>query len=169
MNKETITRLENKIKKAQEEIKQAQAQIKGLKKEIEKPKFEYPELGDRVWYIDSFGEISHFDWIGTYFDRELFHQGGVFFTKEDCAFERERRKVITELEQFKEPEDRAWNDMDNLHYCLAYSYLDNNIVHGIRQFHRTDDIYFESEEILYKAVDCVGADRVKKYYLRIED
>lgn len=168
MNKETIARLENKIKKAQEEIKQARAQIKRLKKEIEKPNFKYPKLGDRVWFIWSNGGVSYRRWDGDDYDKKVFRQGGLFLTQEEAEIEAERERVIEELKLFKEPEDRAW-DMNNMHYCLAYSYISDEITHGIRQCHKSDDIYFETEEDLYKAVDFVGADRVKKYYLRIED
>ena len=157
-----------KIKELEQIIKQAQEQIRELKKE-EEPKFEYPKNGTHVYYVTPWGTIVKFKWDDVFeCDKARYKQGNIFLTKEGAEFEIERRKVIKELELFKEPEDREW-DMNNIHYCLSYSYINDDIVYDFEQCSRADNIYFATEEDCQKAIDFVGKDRVKKYYLRIKE
>lgn len=157
-----------KIEELEQTIKQAQAQIEELKREDETPKFKYPKKSDIVWYISPDGEVNHWCWTDKDYERASIHQGNIFSTQEQAEFERERRKVITELKLFAEPEDREW-DGNNEHYFIAFDFSENIVTCHSHIIVKRNDIYFETEEDCQKAIDFVGADRVKKYYLRVKD
>ena len=140
-----------------------------MKKENEMPKFEYPKKDSYVWLLDSFGDVQGYHWRGSRLDIEAFQQGHIFPTQDEAKFERERRKVMAELELFKEPEYRDWNSRRYLHFSIYYSY-DNEKFYFVDSCEfKHNDIYFATKEDAQRAIDFVGEDRVKKYYLRIED
>lgn len=171
MNAIKLMEIEETIKQAKQDIDELNQNVKEIKKEIEKMRLPQgrwkPRLGETYYYLDDCFVISTI-WDNSKKDFDRWHIGNCFKTPKDIYFIGERLQVIAELQEFAEPEDREW-DMNNMHYYLSYSYIEDKIVHGISQCHRANDIYFETEEDLYKAVKYVGADRIKKYYLRIED
>lgn len=156
-----------KIEELEQTIKQAQAQIEELKKEDETPMFEYPRIGQKVWMINEYGNIDWFVWRDTEIGKNMAHLGMLFFTKEEAEFEAERRRVIAELKLFAEPEDRIWN-RNTAHFKICLDIHNNSVIVSADFTVKCNIIYFESEEIAQKAIDKVGEDRVKKYYLRIE-
>lgn len=167
-SKERKTEMDiDKITELEETIKNAQAQIEELKKEAEKSTF-YPKKGDIVWSISPDGIVYSYEWGDYEYDKKLFHQGHIFLTQEDAIFERERRAVTKELELFKEPKDRPW-DTNNNHYGIYYHFLYNKVLVDSACYGKGTDIYFATREDAEKAIKIVGEDRVKKYYLRVED
>ena len=156
-----------KIEELEETIKNAQAQIEELKKEAEKPTF-YPKKGDIIWCISSDGIVYSYEWSDYDHERKMFRQGHIFFTREDAEFEKERRAVTRELELFKEPKDRPWDGLHE-HYLIGFRHINKEISVTITFTLQHNDIYFATKEDAQKAIKIVGEDRVKKYYLRVEE
>ena len=135
--------------------------------EQEKQEEEFPKVGDGYYYITSDGDICYCTWKNDEFDRDVSAMGNRFKTEEAVKFECERRRVITELKKYEEPKDRKW-DGENNHCYFLWDYIRNRFVYFYRSSVKGESIYFESEEKAKKAVESVGADRVKKYYLGVE-
>jgi hypothetical protein len=70
------------------------------------------------------------------------------------------------LKEFAEGDDAVW-DGHNKHYILGFDTVELNINFNV--YLKSGNLYFSSEEIAQKAIDTIGADRIKKYYLRVED
>lgn len=123
-----------------------------------------PEKHNFYFTVDWDGNISEVIWLNDKKEETAYSMGNIFKTKEDAEFEIERRKVFRELKQF----------------ACEFRYQKNNweIVfrHDVKciAFVRTDYIsgvglYFSSKEQAKKAVESVGEDRVKKYYLGVKE
>jgi len=94
--------------------------------------------------------------------------GNCFKTREETEFEVERLKVLAEMKKFAEPEDKEWGG-ENDHWYLYYNFDGNNIWYARTGITKFTDMYFESLEKAQECVQAVGEDRIKKYYLRIEE
>lgn len=175
INKMKIEELEATIKRAQEQIEElevtinrAQEQIEELKQEENTPKFIYPNVTDMLWFITASGEIQRYRWDGALTDKVRFRQGNLFYTYEEAQNERERRFVIMQLKLFAEPKDKVW-DKSKPHYYIEYNYTNKIVEYDYIYTYRHNDIYFASKEDCQKAVDFVGAYKVAKYFLGIEE
>ena len=138
-------------------------------KEEEVPSF--PQEGDTYYYLYSDGAVGY-DKYHAVFDTEInrLSLGNYFKTKEEAEFEVERLKVLHEMKQFAEPKDYKWDSFNEHHYIYCRFLNNNNFVEiGNLNSCKSDEIYFESEEDAKACIKAVGEDRIKKYYLGIED
>ena len=104
----------------------------------------------------------------------LYAIGNCFQTKEEAKFAVERLKVIAELKRFAQEHNEKeidWRDFGQCKYSIYCEFHDNAeyIDIGCAKECKANDIYFTSEEIAQQAIDTIGADRIKKYYLEVED
>lgn len=96
--------------------------------------------------------------------------GNMFLTIEDAEFARERLKVIAELKKYaKEFSEEEWMNPSIRKHYIIFDYEDHVINIGCVCFTKVSDIYFESEEKAQEAIEAVGEDRVKKYYLEVKE
>lgn len=155
----------NKIEELQVEIDNLQKELDELKKQ-ENNGMWIPKRGERYWYIDGCGEV--FYTINKFMpkDEKRFLVGNVFKTKEEAEFAVEKLKVLAELKVFAESKDRKW-DGENRHWEIGY-WSDRGLVNVDWFTCKSGGIYFESKEKARQAIDAVGVDRIKKYYLEVE-
>lgn len=126
-----------------------------------------PEEEEYYWFVDSFGNIEATTNDKTRIDRKLIKHTRVFKTREEAEFEAEHKKVMRELEKFAcefdcEFENNERNWYIYCHYRTNKLFVNNALV-------KRHELYFESREKAVEAIDSVGEDRVKKYYLGVED
>lgn len=158
------------------ELEEAKAKIveieKKIKKEQEKEKSRRwkSQEGDIYWFISNNGLVNKGQWDNHSIDRERYLIGNYYRTKEECEFTIEKLKVIAELKEFAEPKDRVWNNV-LWHYYIdwIYAHDENEIYVGASIAFKRNDIYFASRKDAEKAIAEVGEERVKKYYLQVED
>lgn len=95
--------------------------------------------------------------------------GNMFLTIEDADFAKERLKVIAELKKYaKEFSDEEWMNNDLPKYHISFDYELRDFLIGVVFWHRGLDLYFETAEKANEAIEAVGEDRVKKYYLGVK-
>ena len=156
------------LSKELEEVKQ---KIADIEKKIEEKKVETgrwkPEEGDGYWFINSYGQTTHEIWTNNRIDKERYEIGNLFKIKKKCEFVVEKLKVIAELREYEEL-NREWNEM-NFHYHIYYNYSKEKVDIGCAQIVKQNEIYFESREIARQVIDAVGENRIKKYYLGVEN
>lgn len=141
--------------------------IDEMMKEIEEEK-EFMQVGDVYYYLTTSGNINRTTWDDDGIDKGRLEIGNIFLTEKEAEFEAERRKVIKELEKYAEPKDREWNE-ENAHWTYRYDFLTKEVECDWLKFAKYDGIYFESLGKAMDALEAVGEDRIKKYYLRVED
>ena len=125
---------------------------------------------DLYWFIGSAGEIRYAVYINDFFDEKRQEIGNMFLKKKEAKFAVERLKVIVELKKYaKEFSDEEWQDWDLPKYDIKSDCRNHVIRIVYARYLKGNDIYFESEEKAKEAIEAVGEDRVKKYYLGVKE
>lgn len=169
--KMTKEELKNEIEKCEERLQTEQERLAGLREELNNSKYGgkrwKPKKGEAFYYVDLSGAIwgSPFD---IPYDVDVYAQGNCFKTRGEAKFEAERRKVIAELSDFAEGDEAIWNGFVN-HWLICYSVTRKEVSYDFYFAWKPEGLFFSSEEAAKAAVEAVGEDRVKKYYLRIKE
>ena len=160
------------MKELLKELEEVKQKIADIEKKIEEKKVETgrwkPEKGDEYWYLNGHGSPLRSIWGDNFQDVERYAISNCYQTKEECKFTREKLKVIAELKEFEEPKNRAWNGYI-CHYFIYYNYNSETIAITYNVYYKGEGIYFESKEKAKQAIDAIGEDRIKKFYLEVEE
>lgn len=125
--------------------------------------------GDKYFYIDSVGGFPNMTWNNDEYDVLIRNQGNVFLTKEEAEFEKKRREVYTTVKRYAhEFSKEEWNDTKINKYYACYNYKDHSIIKGFNSHVSNSKLYFKSEEDIEKAIEAVGMEDFKKYYLGVK-
>lgn len=132
-----------------------------------------PQMHEEYWFVCAAGTVDQSSWENWETDRGRRSIGNIFKTKEEAEFFAEKLHVYNELRKFTEPKTRPW-DLRTRHYYIACECDESgNFMHVTSSYwvctNKGAELYFESEERAQEAINAVGADRVKKYYLNIDD
>ena len=96
--------------------------------------------------------------------------GNMFLTIEDADFVKERLKVIAELKKYaKEFSDEEWMDQSINKYYILFNYRDYALKIDYVCYSKESGIYFGSGKRAREAIEAVGEDRIKKYYLGVKE
>lgn len=154
------------------ELEEAKQKIAEIEKKIEEKKAETGrwklQEGDIYWFINDTGQAIKDRWTNHPYDRGRYAIGNCYQTKEECEFAIEKLKVIAELKEYEEPKNSVW-DEKSVHYYIYYNYFIEKVDIGWVQMAKQNEIYFESREKVQQALDAVGEQRIKKYYLEVEE
>lgn len=93
--------------------------------------------------------------------------GNYFKTAEERDAAVEYLKVVTELKAFAYDNNEPinWDDHQERKYKLCWNRETEKVDSTWSRRKITDGIYFSSHEVAMAAVEAVGEDRIKKYYL----
>ena len=131
-----------------------------------------PKIENHYYYIDESEGVGFGYWGNDCIDEYLYTIGNCFPTKEKAEFAVERLKVIAELKRFAQEHNEKeidWSTCDQDKFYLIYDHY-NGCVNCANTFrNKSNNIYFTSREVLKQAIDTIGVDRIKKYYLEVED
>ena len=155
-----------------EEIKACEERLKYLREELNKPEYDdkRPKLkmGEGFFYIGNSGYIFEGIWTDSEICRNVYALGNVFPTQEAAEFELERRKVIAELSDYAEGDDAVWDSITK-HWYVWWDGDEKaiTVTYGLNA--NFPGVSFPSEEAAKAAIEAVGEDRVKKYYLKVKE
>ena len=130
----------NKLEELENKINELASEIEKLKAEEESKEWK-PKHGDYYWFVDNDGVIHKTEWNTFGIHRQRYLIGNIFRTQEEAEFRAEQIKVEAELRRFSRPFEVS----------------------------QCGNMYFPSREIAQKAIDTVGAERIKKYYFGVEE
>lgn len=147
------------------------------KSEIEKATEEYnrelgeqdtrqwtPRMGEKYYYIDSFGSICVNKWNDRVSDNCRLEIGNVFENGEEAKFELERLKVLAIMKKYSSPFIQG-----ECNYYMGFYHRGWNVETDFEATFSNGIPYFESEEIVRKVIDEIGEERLKKYYFRLDE
>ena len=97
-------------------------------------------------------------------DRLFRYLGNAFLTKEEAEFELERRKIEAVMRKYSRP-----FKYEERNYYIEYQYDRDMLVISVYHYINMGIPYFESEEIVQKAIDEIGEDRLKKYWFGVKE
>lgn len=167
---------DEKVNELKVSLVEAEKQIQDIRKELDeldKVKIDpesrrwKPNRGQIYYLISDTGSVTYTTWYNSNDDLLRFAIGNVFETKEEAEFELERLKVIAELKEFAEPDDRKWDGHIDHYHISCYYYSDTTNIFSCSVV-KNHTIYFESKEKAEEAIKAVGKDRIEKYYLRVK-
>lgn len=167
MENNITVNMENLSEKEREQLMKLIQKSNGSKGKVCKP-----ENNEKYFFISGCGVINSFRWINDSTDNGCYGIGNCFKTKEEAEFALEKAKVEAELRRFAEENNEYeidWEDDDQKKWFIYYNYVMKNIGIVYDTVLRTHCIYFLSKEIAEQAIDYIGGERLKKYYLGIED
>lgn len=153
----------DKLEELEIKINELASEIEKLKAEKENKQYK-PKDGDKYWIISHNGYVVQVRWMGDEAEDDIYAIGNVFRTQEEAEFRAEQLKVEAELRRFARP---FKSDSEN--YTLGYRHLYDKIEMTFFETIQCGNLYFPSKEIAQKAIDTVGADRIKKYYFGVEE
>lgn len=160
--KELLEYLEEQKEKGGEAVTEA---------EPESSKTWIPSIKDKYYFICFDGVVSSNIWYDDNVDIVLCSIGNVYRTYEDAEFEIERRKVEFELRKYIYEHGGGNGEFvvgrDN--FSLCYGQLTDTLGVDNVSYTQGAGILCSSSEIFRAAVNAVGEDRVKKYYLRVKE
>lgn len=159
-----------KLEELENELERLKNEIEKLKKEEKQEKKctrWKPSAGDAYWCINGNGIANELHWVYDIVDKGLYSIGNCFQTKEEAEFEVERLKVIAEMKEFAFEPD--WDNESQLKRYIYYNYPIDEINIDCCRINKYVDIYFESSKKAQECINAVGADRIKKYYFRVEE
>ena len=140
------------------------------------PLLKEPKEGTEYWYItihplsDNLMDQEAI-WRGNTVDKHHLFMFNVFCTKEDCEFAIEKLKVERELklyaDEYNDTESEDWNG-DNRYYYMEANINNKGIfIKSASCLKPTNQIYFTSRYEATNAIQTIGEERIKKYYLEI--
>lgn len=152
------------------ELEEAKAKIEEIEKKLAQKESGVwkPENGDEYWFVMDEGIVAWNNYSNSHNHNIRYLMGNCFKTKQEAKFYYEKLKVIAELKRYEEPNDSAWDEANN-HYFIYYDTLDGKIEIGFRTTTKLPTIHFESKVKAQEAIEAVGQDRIKKYYLEVEE
>lgn len=153
----------------QEEREQLLALIKKAnnpQSKVWKPKYE-----EIYWCVYGYGYVASIEWRGSINDEGYWTLGNCFRTREEAEFYKEKLLITAELQRFADEHNGEidWEDDSSLKYYLYYDYLDEKVHIDFGYFIKHSDIIFSSENICKQAIETIGSDRIKKYYLGVTE
>lgn len=125
-------------------------------------------MNEIYYFIDGDGYVAKVRWDGDAWDNTKYKIGNCFKTREEAEFQAERLRVLAEMREFEESSDREWN-CRNPHYFISYNIRMEKMEINYAYTVKDNNIYFETEEKARECILKVGADRIKRFYLRIKE
>lgn len=140
-------------------------QIEELKNtKIEEDNIWRPNYEEGYYYIGSDSTVVSDYWVDSNIDEDRLNIGNVFKTGKEARLEVGRLLALNKLKKFS---CDFRTDLENY-----YMYLDcktNNLCYAFRVSRlQQGEVYFESEEMVRKAIKEVGENDIKKYLFGIE-
>lgn len=159
----TKAQYEARITELEEEIHELKKQLPGPERPILPPNPVWiPDINDAYYTLFNDGTITLYRWSGDYSDKFMLSSGNIFRTKDDAEFAHERRKVISEIDQ--------WCGKPDDPYAIALSFNAEEepevIIFNRYSTMNYGEYRFSKWDYASACIKCVGEDRLIKYYFR---
>lgn len=161
----TLEELKQAQLEAQKHLQELSSRINDFEqkqKEIKSSRWK-PTYEEDYWVITPSGDVKKDVWLHYVIDRGRYAVGNCFKTKEEAEFKLEKDKVLTELSEYARDFDKS-----DRNWYFYWSCDSEKIGYSLNYMHKYPTLYFPSEEIARQAIETVGKDRVKKYYLGVK-
>lgn len=141
---------------------------------VKKPKTVWNlKNGDICYGINIFNEAVDFEWCDSPANECTRSIGLITLTEEELKFKIESMKVYEELKRYaKDFTDEEWHKSSIYKYYLYANYASSGeedvCIEG-SYLHKNGGLYFESRGKAREAIEAVGEDRIKKYYLGVKE
>lgn len=123
------------------------------------------ESGDKYWLVGHNGKAYWQIYKNSEIDLETRSQGNAFLTKEEAEFEAKRREVVTKVRKYSRP----FNPNES-NWVPYYGYQGvNAICICSEKYFQYGCDYFATSKDIKTAIEEVGEEDFKKYYLGVTE
>lgn len=128
------------------------------------PKCEWkPEIGDKYWGIDCYGDVVSHYWDNHYYDRFRLTKRNVYRTEEEAQFALDMYNFCKE--RSFEPD---WEDDSQCKYYLYLYYRNKEVNFNYTDsFNHCYPFYYPSKEAVQEIIDKYSFDELATYYGRV--
>lgn len=128
------------------------------------------EEGEKVYYVDQFGNVNCGKWNNFVWIDGAFSQGHIFRTKQAAVLEAKRRSLLTRFRAFRDECNGGWKPNftinDNKYFIEKRSgKTDVNYILTVNAFMLFG--YFKNYEDAERAIELFG-DEIKKLFIDCE-
>lgn len=125
-----------------------------------------PNLGE-IYFRINWDDIVSLTWENDTYDNKYYNVRDIYKTKEEAEFEVERRKIMTELQNYADehngeidhPSDALW---------IAFDEDDMSITVETESYlPPVGAVLFSDGGTAYDAIETIGEDRILKYMFRV--
>lgn len=120
------------------------------------------KVGDNYYLLMYDKTITHLKWSNLPKENIWRNQGHIFLTQEEAEFESKRIEVYTKVKKYARPFVKDKNNWYPF-YCYAFEKIMFDKKISIKE----PALYFESRDIIEKAINEVGKEDFIKYYLGV--
>ncbi|MHB0809291.1 MAG: hypothetical protein ACYCDV_07990 [Facklamia hominis] len=160
--KVNIEEVKNEYLKQLEELKAKIEELYGSEDETDNRW--KPNVGEECWRVSVGGDVYRLEWDNDKFDNNIFNHTDIFPTEEEAYLDKGRKQIRRELMKYGKDFESGGDN-----WTFNYNYRDKIIGYWNSKYScHPFAIYFESKEIAEKAVEEVGADRIKKYLFGVK-
>ena len=129
------------------------------------------EEGEKVYYVDQFGNVNCGKWNNFVWIDGTYSQGHIFRTKQAAGLEAKRRNLLTRFRAFRDECNGDWvggfRDVSEVKFFLAMIKSDLKILSSSVINNFTNFGYFEKHEHAERAIELFG-DEIKKLFVDCE-
>ena len=179
--KQDVNSLEELLKAADEfrkwavdfgnELSKVLADIQTSKKEEDTWKMKCPyKLGNKTWFIYSYGNVDCSFWLDNSEDNDRFKSGNIFPTKEAAELEAKRRKLLTRFRAFRDECNGDWKvdwNTNDAKWSISKNEDGLSDVCTISLDIFATFGYFKNQEDALKAIELFG-DEIKELFVDYE-
>lgn len=128
------------------------------------------EVGDKLYFIQSSGDVFSGCWDGIEADNRYLSQGNVFPTEQAAKLESKRRNLLTRFKAFRDECNDGWKpdmtDVTHKKYYLSYSETKVGVYvsYIVLGNHLHIFGYFKNKEDAERAIDLFG-DEIKELFV----
>lgn len=127
-----------------------------------------PITSEKYFFTYSDGDVDSVIWTENKADKGRYGLRNVFRTKEDAEFEVERRKIITELQNYADDHN---GEISNLSDAFWIEFDENDMsitVETDSYLPPVGAVLFSDADTAYDAIEAIGEDRIIKYMFGID-
>ena len=132
-----------------------------------------PKVNEQYFYIRGAGCVDYNNYDNDKADKLFQSFGNYFQTKEQAEFMAEKLRVIYELEKFafeNNEEEIDWNNEEQTKYTFVFNHKLHEFAIDCWSIYHDNpfNVYFTSKDIVYKAIETIGEERLKKYFFGVK-
>lgn len=164
---EVIKAITQTLSRVKEDLQKVADTDKEENKKKETKKRWKPNFGEDYFRIDPFGNITSLKWENDVFDNKYYNARNIYKTKEEAEFEVERRKIMTELQNYA---DEHNGEIDHPSYALWIAFDEDDMsitVETESYLPPVGAVLFSYGGTAYDAIETIGEDRILKYMFRV--
>ena len=127
-----------------------------------------PITSEKYFFTYSDGDVDSVIWTENKADKGRYGLRNVFRTKENAEFEVERRKIITELQNYADDHNGEISNLSDA-FWIAFDENDMSItVETDSYLPPVGAVLFSDADTAYDAIEAIGEDRIIKYMFGID-